>query len=701
MRYYVNRVGQAVVTVTAVITISFFMIRLMPGNLIDVLRAKYSSQGMAPELVETKIRLYTNVHPDAPLHVQYINYVQDTLTGDLGQSLVYARPVTDILAEAVPWTVFVMGTSLLIMYAIGIIFGGLMAYWEGSRVDNIASFIMTIFYSIPFYIIGLLLIAFIGFQTELFPSGGLYSTEVTPGLNIDFLLDVLRHATLPILAMVLTRFGGPALAMRGNSISEIGKNYVRVAQLRGLSTRLISINYIAKNAVLPLYTGFIVNFATMFGASIILEEIFTYSGIGYYMFQAIRARDYPLMMGAFLVISITVVIGLFIADLTYSWIDPRIQSPSERNSTSNSFRSQLFAFLAFVRRKAHRNDSTATTMSSASDRTNNSSLFTATSEVQIDSRKRVSKWYREHVYAPAMILWSDTRARIGILIIAIYLFIGTIGVMIVSSPETNEHESLLSPFQSLAYPLGTNHLGQSLFELMVHATPTMLKMIIAGALFAVSVATIVGCVAGYLGGFVDQVLMTISDIMMAIPGLVLIIVIATIFQPENPYLVGILITIHMWAGLARSIRSQILSLRQESYVEASRVMGQSTPYIIFNRLIPNIASYISVNFMKNARNVIFGSVALYFLGILPRSSLNWGVMLNQAYINGAMNSLALIYWLLVPMITISTLTIGLIFVSQGMDQLFNPRIRARHESKKEQKSVTGQQEPTPSTVSEI
>jgi len=192
-------------------------------------------------------------------------------------------------------------------------------------------------------------------------------------------------------------------------------------------------------------------------------------------------------------------------------------------------------------------------------------------------------------------------------------------------------------------------------------------------------ATLVGTLSGYKSGDpTDRILMTLTDIMMTIPGLPLIIVISAVFPPKSPYVVGLLLTINAWAGLARSIRSQVLSVREEAYVEASRLMGFKTRSIIRNDILPNIMPYVVINLANSARRVIFASVGLYFLGILPFTTLNWGVVLNLAHKNGAMYTKSTLYWILEPTIAIVMLSLAFILIAQGMDRLFNPRVRARN-----------------------
>lgn len=302
-----------------------------------------------------------------------------------------------------------------------------------------------------------------------------------------------------------------------------------------------------------------------------------------------------------------------------------------------------------------------------------------TTDVSTSRRERYTRLFDEFVKAPARIIWNDWRARIGGSILLLYILMGTVGVLLIEPPSPNSGERMMLPFQTWKFPLGTDGLGQGLFAQIVHATPAMLKMITAGALFSTAVATVVGTLSGYKGGQVDRLLMGFADVMMTIPGLPLIIVVAAILEPRSPFLVGILLTINGWAGLARSLRSQVLTLRDESYVEVARTMNVSTWRILVKDIIPNLMPFVAVNFVGTARAVIFSSVGLYFLGILPFSNLNWGVMMNLAYKTaGSLYTWKAAHWLLIPMFTIVLLSFGLILLAQGTDRIFNPRVRARH-----------------------
>lgn len=308
------------------------------------------------------------------------------------------------------------------------------------------------------------------------------------------------------------------------------------------------------------------------------------------------------------------------------------------------------------------------------------SPFEATADVDRSRRDVYWEEFESAVLVPLRILWNDRRSQFGLITVVFYVLVGTVGTLFIAAPETNQvPTTLMGPFENMNYPLGSDKFGQSILSLLVHATTPMLIMIASGAVFTTSVAAIVGTLSGYKGGRVDTVLTTIIDAMVTIPGLPLVIVLAAILQPESPALIGIILSVNRWAGLARALRSQVLTLRDESYVEAARVMGIPTHTILRKEIISNLMPYITVNFVGAARGIIFGSVALYFLGVLPSSIENWGVMMNRAYTaGGALYTWETAHWLIFPMLTIMWISMGLIFLAQGADKIFNVRLKARH-----------------------
>lgn len=341
VKYYASRFAQAIITIFAAVTLTFSLYRLMPGGPMGAMQAQLSQrlqeQGYSSDEIEERVgqltELYTGIDPDTPIHIAYLEYLEDVVFNlDLGTSLIYQEPVIDIMARAMPWSIFVSVNGLLLGFTASVLLGSLMATWEGGRFDSGSTLAVLGLSSIPYYVGALVMLAFLGFGWGIFPTGGRYGSGVDPGVNVDFMASVIYHGAMPTLSGFILGFGAQALAMRGNSIRVIGSDYIHSARLRGIGTNRITTRYVARNAILPIYTSVMIGIAALFSGSVILEQIFQYPGMGWYLFTALTSQDYPLLMGTFIFFTILTVSGILIADLTYGLIDPRAGTGAERES---------------------------------------------------------------------------------------------------------------------------------------------------------------------------------------------------------------------------------------------------------------------------------------------------------------------------------------------------------------------------------
>jgi len=337
-RYLVKRLGMSVLVLLVAISIAYAAFRLLPGGPVEAMRERLidrmreSGQTVSMEQVDQMIRVTTGVDPDAPLYVSYYEYVRDiVLYQDFGRSIYKNKPVYPYLLKRVPWSVFLSVYGLAAGRTTSLLLGAGMAYKEGSRVDSGLTIFTILNRGVPYYFVAVIFLVVFGFVLEWFPTSGRMNAATTPGLNYPFLAGIVSHAFLPIVAGFVAGFGG-ALAYRGNCVREMGKSYIKIARLRGLSSGRIAIRYVGRNAILPIYTGIVMGIATIFGSSIIIETIFTYPAVGYATFGALVNRDYPLLMAAFIFFTFMTVVGVLIADLTYGIIDPRVKSGGERES---------------------------------------------------------------------------------------------------------------------------------------------------------------------------------------------------------------------------------------------------------------------------------------------------------------------------------------------------------------------------------
>lgn len=331
LRYLAKRLLLALGVVYIVISISFFMIRLMPGSPMEALEGQLEQQGgLTFQEIQAKVAAIYSIQPKAPLWQQYFSYVANAARGNLGQSISDpGTTVVHIIAAALPWTIFVVAVALIVSFLIGIAVGSFMAATKHKRIGHAVTLFVSFLGAVPNYLVAIALLYLFADVHHIFPLGGAYNSDYTPGLNLAFALSALRHAALPIAAYVITAFGGWSLMMKGSAISVLGSEYVRAAESWGLGRRRVVQSYVGRNSMLPMVTSLALSMGFMVGGSVFIETYFTYPGIGYYMIIAVNARDYSLMMGCFVLITLSVVVANVVVDVLYPLVDPRIVSPAK------------------------------------------------------------------------------------------------------------------------------------------------------------------------------------------------------------------------------------------------------------------------------------------------------------------------------------------------------------------------------------
>lgn len=282
---------------------------------------------------------------------------------------------------------------------------------------------------------------------------------------------------------------------------------------------------------------------------------------------------------------------------------------------------------------------------------------------------------RRFVLDPLRIILSNGKSRAGLIITVSLLLLVTVGRLFVPLPKIDPSLSYRLP--SWRFPLGTDALGENILGEIIYGGPFILEVAFWAALISVGVGTVVGLSTALVKGKTESVLVASTDVVLTIPGIILIIVLAQFFKPSNPLELGAMLSLVGWASFARVVRSQILTLRNQPFVEAARLQGLPKRHIIFVELLPNVMPYVAVNFIFNIEISLFASVGLYYLGVLPYSALNWGTMINSAVQQGAYLTTSGISSFLTPLLTITIFTVGLILLSSGFEEIFNPRLRVK------------------------
>ena len=320
---------KAVLTVFVTTTITFFLIRLMPGNPIDIKIDELTKDGlMTYQEARAQAASLFSIDLDKPVIEQYASFVGNLARGNLGYSFVsQGTTVMSIVLAVLPWTLFTVGTGLLLSFTVGVFFGLFAAYNRNKPIDHILSLGGSIISSVPNYLIALLVVLILGLQLRWVPitqMRGAFSAGIPVGFSFEFIGDVLFHAALPILVFFLATLGHWILGMKSATINALEEDYVNAARARGLSDGRIMTAYVGRNAVLPLVTQLAITAGLAIGGSILIEKYFVYQGVGLRLEAAILQRDYPVMQGILLMVTIAVVIANLLADLLYSRLDPRI-----------------------------------------------------------------------------------------------------------------------------------------------------------------------------------------------------------------------------------------------------------------------------------------------------------------------------------------------------------------------------------------
>jgi peptide/nickel transport system permease protein len=324
MRYALRRLGFFTVTLWACLTLNFVLPRTMPGSPIIDMMAKYRGK-VSPQALQA-IEVAFGIDTHKSLITQYFQYLGNTATGNFGMSLTQSEPVSQVIAGAVWWTLGLIGVTTIMAFVLGTLIGIVGAWRRGGWLDGILPPVFVITSSIPFFWIGMLLILGVSRFFPTFPTSGAYSYGAIPGLNWPFVMDVLQHALLPGLAILITSIGGWILTMRNTMVTVLAEDYVRMARAKGLPGWRIMFDYAARNAMLPNLSGFAMSLGFVLSGAIVVEYLFSYQGLGYYLLLAVVNQDYALVQALFLLITVAVLVAILVADVLTAFLDPRTRT---------------------------------------------------------------------------------------------------------------------------------------------------------------------------------------------------------------------------------------------------------------------------------------------------------------------------------------------------------------------------------------
>lgn len=288
----------------------------------------------------------------------------------------------------------------------------------------------------------------------------------------------------------------------------------------------------------------------------------------------------------------------------------------------------------------------------------------------------VGKWLREFfigVGRTCKKVFSNPKTIAGFVLLMLFVFIAIFGELIFPyNADTDVANKYLDP--SWEHPFGTDWLGRDVFRQVIAGTSSVLEIAFFSAIFTVVIGTVLGIVSGFVGGWVDKIIMGITNIFLSIPSFPVYLLLAAIITIDTPITLALMISIWSWAGLCRAIRVQIMSLKERDFIQICTVMRMSKAHIIFKELMPNVFSYIVINFVMAMRNAIMASVGIMLVGLAAYDPTNWGAIINAARTKGLINpkNIAILMY---PLTAIVIFQAAMLMLANGLDETLNPRLK--------------------------
>jgi len=321
-RYLLRKVGQALLTYLIINMLVFILPRIMPGNYVDYIA---STRYLPQEAVR---ELYAKFGLDEPLYVQFIKFVMNvmiTTSPDFGYSYYfYPLRAIDVVFIYLPWTILLLSVATITTFLLGVFLGLIASYYKETVIDRIITGFAIFTMSTPYFVVSLLILLIFAVYLKILPAGGAYTPTLQPG-SISFILDVMKHMILPIIAISIGTSGIFIIMTREIIISNMLESFFTTAYAIGIGKVKILIEYALKPGILPLITLVGIRFGTMLSGALLTEIIFSYPGLGYILYQAILSKDFPVLQSLFYIMSIMIIIVSLILDVIYTFLDPRIR----------------------------------------------------------------------------------------------------------------------------------------------------------------------------------------------------------------------------------------------------------------------------------------------------------------------------------------------------------------------------------------
>jgi peptide/nickel transport system permease protein len=320
-KFIAGKLLQYLIVIFLMLTLNFLLPRLMPGNPLVFLAGEDVGfmSSAEKEAILDKYGLNDSILE------QYGAYIKNIFTGDFGYSYQQKRPISELLMERLPWTMLLTGLGLVLSTVIGVMFGAISAWRRGTRADSNLLTVFMFLSAMPSFWVGMILVSIFSAQLGWLPVFGAESTW-SNYTGMDRLIDIGKHLILPLATLILISVTSTFMIMRYSMLNVLGEDYIMMAKAKGVKEKVIKYKHAMRNALLPVATVFMLSLGFTLGGATVIETVFAYPGVGRLMFESVLSRDYPLIQATFLIITFSVVIANFLADLIYPLLDPKVGS---------------------------------------------------------------------------------------------------------------------------------------------------------------------------------------------------------------------------------------------------------------------------------------------------------------------------------------------------------------------------------------
>jgi ABC-type dipeptide/oligopeptide/nickel transport system permease subunit len=603
------------------------------------------------------------------LDSQFTAYIRNLSRGNLGVSFANRLDVSEILIDRVWKTVLLLFTGEIVAILLGSVLGIIASWRRGSKLD-LGILVWGLFtWSIPTFFFGIILVIL---ARGHLPTGMMVTVGLKPEDGWIYWKDVGRHLVLPTITLGIGFTSSYMMVMRSSIVEVLSEDYILTAKAKGLNNFQILRDHALKNAMLPMVTLLALSLGYTVGGAIQVETVFSWPGIGRLIFDSVGKQDYPVLQGAFLLLATSVIGANFLADFVYSLLDPRVQL--ERSSSGGQSQKFSLRILVGLRDFFVYLYKIPKTIWLGIKKTPDTILKI------LERIKRIPTGVTNGLKMSWPALKTKPMAAFGLVMLLAIVFLAVFAPLVV--PFTIDEmatmkvtaEDILAPPDS-AHILGRDDAGKDVLSQLIYGARISLIVGFAASFMSLIIGTIVGMVAGYFGGRVDNFLMRLVDFLMVIPNLPLMLVIIT-FWGRGLEKIILVIGLLYWTYMARLVRSQVISIKERHYVLRAKALGASDFRIIIKHIFPQVVPLIIAQGVLDTSTAIIAESSLAFLGLGDPTQVSWGMMLNFAFARAI--SQEAWWFLLPPGFAIVWVSLSLVLIGTALEEIFNPRIKTHH-----------------------